>query len=476
MSQVKDLIKEINKGKNLEQNIPFYKDILFDLYNQVTLLHITMDYYVLYESMQEKKGEENGYLSDAIRTINEVVEIAFSKGQLSKEQVTELTSKVEAARSDVIKKMEILTMYTDRLQIYEHVVNRIELRYEEDFPKSDIDVFVEKVYKYIFSGSDNAMINESIKEVLSELPVRMARSKYFQLIENSLSVYKDSDRSAVQRYLYMLETSAMLYEPEGVGEYFPEMKEFAERLSKVQFGELSFAEFQSIYKELEEMAEYIGDIADLYVDIQGILNSLYGYLLSYRFEESTDEGDMACHEVVRQVAALFTNGKWQEISEDVSGQLVKIEGKQEMLIEDMLQLETVLPELLIGHEEQICKLGYKEEFENLEKIQQLLSSASTFIDFEEQEEDGVADEAYLAKVTQELLEKLRIRFAEQEMCVNRAVIAATISKFPVFFTSSKEVKEYIEEALLRCQDDAERQASMNVIEVIMGEADNLTGN
>ena len=47
------------------------------------------------------------------------------------------------------------------------------------------------------------------------------------------------------------------------------------------------------------------------------------------------------------------------------------------------------------------------------------------------------------------------------------MIAATISKFPVFFTSSKEVEEYIRESLERCSDVAERQASMNVIEAIM---------
>ena len=62
---------------------------------------------------------------------------------------------------------------------------------------------------------------------------------------------------------------------------------------------------------------------------------------------------------------------------------------------------------------------------------------------------------------------MKQQFADNEMCVNRAVIAATISKFPVFFTSSKEVEEYVKEALERCQDDAERQASMNVIQAIM---------
>lgn len=467
MSQVKDLVRKINKGKDLDENIPAYKNILFDLYNQVSVLHVTLEYYMLYETLQEKTGEENGYLQETISVVNQLVKDTFCGESLTAEEKQEKIDLLVATRSDVIRKMKVLTMYTDKLQIFEHVINRIELKYEKEFPMADIDTFVQKVYQYIFSGKDNVVINESIKEILAELPVRMARSKYFQLIENSLSVYKESDRSAVDRYIYMLETSAMLYEPDGVEEYFLDVKEFTERLGKMKFADLSESEFHKVYDELEETAEYISEVADLYVEIESVLNSLYCYLTSEDGQPLTDASDKACVEMLQCISGLFEDGEWKEVPDSLDEKLVLTEGKQEKLVEDMLQLETVLVDLQISHREKLEQLNLIEDFVKLDTIQQLLAASGTFIEFNEEEEEKTADEAYIAEQTQQLLEKLKTQFAENEMCINRAVIAATISKFPVFFTSSKEVEEYIREALERCQDDAERQASMNVIQAIM---------
>ena len=114
MSQIKDLVREINKGKNLEHNIPFYRDVLFDIYNQTAFLHITMDYFVLYETLQEKNGEENGYLKDAIEVINQVVNAAFCQETLTDEKISELLEKLLNIRNEVINKMKSLTMYTDK--------------------------------------------------------------------------------------------------------------------------------------------------------------------------------------------------------------------------------------------------------------------------------------------------------------------------------------------------------------------------
>ena len=469
MNYCKELVRNINKGKNLDENIPAYKDLLFDIYNQAALLHITMEYYVLYESLQESTGEHDGDVQDAIDVINEVAKETFSEDKLSDERKKELVDRLLETRDEVIRKMKILTMYTDKLQIYEHVLNRMELKYTDNIALGDVDTFVQKVYQYIFSGKDQVVINENIKEILAELPVRMARSKYFQLIENSMSVYKDSDKSAVDRYVYMLETSAMLYEPEGVDTYFPEVKEFVERLSKLYFSALSEAEYHMICDELQEKAVYISRVADLYVSIQGMLNNLYCYLTSLGTEETTDETDLACAEIVRHVAALFAEGKWKDIKSEISEKLVLTEGKQEKLVEDMLQLETVLMDLKMGHGDKIKELQLEADFDKLYGIQQLMASSGTFVDFKEEQVEEPADEEYIKAQTNRLLEKLTAQFAANEMCINRAVIAATISKFPVFFTSSDEVEEYIRESLVRCQDDAERQASMNVIQSMMEE-------
>lgn len=467
MSQAKDLVRAIKKGKELEKNLPIYRNRLFDIYHQVSLLHVTMDYFVLYETLQEKSGKENGYLADTISEINQVIQTIFIDGISSEEEKKEQIAKILSARDEVIRMMKILTMYTDKLQIYEHVVNRMELKFENQIELAEVDTFVQKVYQYIFSGKDNVVINESIKEVLAELPVRMARSKYFQMIENSMSVYKDADKSALDRFVYMLETSAMLYEPEGVGEYFLDIKDFADRLSRMCFSAMSEAEFRMVYDELQEKAEFIEEVADLYVSIQGLLNSLYCYETSFQGQEHEKESEQACLAIIKGVNQLFAEGNWADIPQEIQEKLVLTEGKQESLVEEMMQLEAGLMDIQMGQEEKLEQLGMLEDFDKLDAMQQLLAASGTFVEFEEEAVEETADEAYVMEETAKLLEKLKVQFAENEMCVNRAVIAATISKFPVFFTSSKEVEEYIRESLERCQDDAERQASMNVIQAIM---------
>ena len=467
MSQAKDLVRAIKKGKELEKNLPIYRNRLFDIYHQVSLLHVTMDYFVLYETLQEKSGKENGYLADTISEINQVIQTIFIDGIFGEEEKKEQIARILSARDEVIRMMKILTMYTDKLQIYEHVVNRMELKFENQIELADVDTFVQKVYQYIFSGKDNVVINESIKEVLAELPVRMARSKYFQMIENSMSVYKDADKSALDRFVYMLETSAMLYEPEGVGEYFLDIKEFSDRLGKMCFSAMSEAEFRMVYDELQEKAEFIEEVADLYVSIQGLLNSLYCYETSFQGQEHEKESEQACLAIIKGVNQLFAEGNWADIPQEIQEKLVLTEGKQESLVEEMMQFEAGLMDIQMGQEEKLEQLGMLEDFDKLDAMQQLLAASGTFVEFEEEAVEETADEAYVMEETAKLLEKLKVQFAENEMCVNRAVIAATISKFPVFFTSSKEVEEYIRESLERCQDDAERQASMNVIQAIM---------
>lgn len=467
MNTVKNLVYELNKGKQLDTNIPFYKDVLKDIYNQISFLHLAMEYYVLYEVLQSKKGGKEANLSEDLAIVHKIMGQVFGKrDSVSLQEIEDFVAEIEETRRNVIRKMEQLTMYTDKLQIYEHIVNRMELQYESDFEETEVEPFIKQILQFIFSGGDNVVINENIKEVLAELPVRMARSKYFQLIENSMSVYKGAEKSTLDRFVYMLETSAMLYEAEDGGEYFPEIQKFADSLGERTFADMSEHDFRDLYSSLEEYASKLEEIADIYVNVQIVLNSLYCYLLSYGEQSYTDDSEEACLAIIEKIYHMFEEKDWKKISEETTAKLVLTEGKQEKLAEDMMKLQGAFYKLIEGHQDKIEDLGLLEEFKKLEMEQQLLSATSTFVDFQEEEEEEIADEEYVLKKTGELIEKLKGKFAEQEMCVNRAVIAATISKFPVFFTSSKELEEYVRESLTRCKDVAERQASMNLIQTL----------
>lgn len=467
MNNVKSLVREINKGKNLSENLPMYRDRLFDIYNEDSLLHITMEYYVLYETLQEEAGKNNWDMDEVLEKIEQVISRVFINDECSADTKEEILSVISECRKEVIKKMKLLTMYTDRLALYEHVVNRMELKFQKDYPVSDVDTFVRKVCQFIFSGEDNAIVNERIREILGELPVRMARSKYFQLIEDSMSVYVGSEKASVERFVYMLESSAMLYEAEEVEGYLTELSEFSEKICSEKVSDMSEAEFKELCKDLEYYSEYISAVSDAYVGIQSLLNSLYCFVASKQKQEYASESNKACLEIVKDIYDVWEEGNFNPVSEETSNKLTATEGRQEALVEEMMQMETVLSNIAMGHEKELFDFGINKDFQRLLVLQQLVSSAGTFVDFEEEQNVEIADEAYITSETNKLIEKLKERFANNEISVTRAIIASTLSKFPVFFTSSNEVESYIQDTLGRCSDVAERQASICLIESVM---------
>lgn len=466
MSQIKQIVRDLSKGKNVEENILGYISKSSFIYQQYSMVYTAMNYFILYERLQECTDSQIDGIA-LVKSIQQVVGRIFFE-EITEEDIENCIKILDDARNETIKKMKILTTYTDKIQVYEHVLNRMEFNYQKEFAQTDIEMFTQKLVQYIFSSQDNILINESIKMVLGQLPVRMARSKYFQLIENSISVYEGAEKGTLERYIYMLETCAMLYEPEGIGEYFLDIREFTEELEKIDFSKLDENAYYSYVERVQEHAQKLMNIADLYLEIQNVINGFYAYLLSFSKDVTTDTEKMQiCRELIKEIYELFVRGQWEDIPQTTEDKLSSIEGVQERIVEDMVKAEAVFQEILIGQKEVIEKMNYGEMFKKVEKAGSLLNASGTFIEFEQEEKEEIVTGEMIRKETDQLLHKIAEQFKENQMCVNRAVIANTIDKFPVFFTSSEEVKEYIQGSLERCQDAGERQASINILEELM---------
>ena len=69
---------EINKGKNLEVNMPKYANSMISLYNGLAYIKLSMNYYTFYEMTHddddESKREVDRMLSDIITELNDVIE------------------------------------------------------------------------------------------------------------------------------------------------------------------------------------------------------------------------------------------------------------------------------------------------------------------------------------------------------------------------------------------------------------------
>ena len=100
-----------------------------------------------------------------------------------------------------------------------------------------------------------------------------------------------------------------------------------------------------------------------------------------------------------------------------------------------------------------------------------LSSNSLFISFEQQEDDLLpVDTSYLFHERDQFIEELDDFFKNHHKSVNRAVMAAILGNIPVFFNNQEEIKEYIEYALVHCNNQSELKATALILETLMNEA------
>ena len=480
MANFKEIVRQIGKGNNVKQYLSEYISKSMDMYHRYAKLRMMMEYYTYYEVCAEGLNAHLKQADDTVDFINETVKRLFVDKEYQRETLVE---SVHKQRNLVMQKMQIITSYIDELIVYEYILNRMQYRFEPFQMEMTEEAFAEKVIRYIFSTKDNVIINENIKSVLGQLPVRMAKGKYYDLVKDSLSVYKGADKSSVENYLYMFRTCATLYEPEGKDEYFTEFAALTKELSDLDYENLTEADYKKYAGNITRAAEELKEISDLYMSLQQILNELYAIILSAPEEEKEDErnAEKKAEFVIGGVYRLFqgiqddyfalkeeTPGTDEEKLEVLGETFVSIEGSQESLYESICLLEAVLEDVRRNGEAELKELGLSGQAEDLTVIAKLLSS-SIFIDLEEEENEEKADASYLEEVTEELTGQLDALFHEKGRYVKRAVMANTLEKMPVFFTSPQEVADYIQSSLEKCSDAAERYASMQLIELLMEE-------
>lgn len=455
---IKKLVKNINLGKDLNNNLPVYLEKLENAYYKNACIHSVLEYYTLYEIVSEKENKSLNEISEVAVVLQNAVEALFADGS----NQTGILEKLEKSRDEVIKKMDVLTAYVDIIQIYEYVLNRLEYRYKE-YTMPNEEMFVNKVIQYIFQVKDNQVINENIKEIVGQLPVRMVKSKFFELLKKSVLLYSGSDKASVETYLYMLRTSSMLYKPEGLEQYFPEFAKLIEELKEADYKELSKEQFDELYNKIEKASEQLFELTDLFVMVQSILNSFCVLSLC--------EGEHKKEESVAVNLLLQINKGMKDdtvVLSELEQDLVSLEGMQEELSQEILTLESILFDVCHYREQEVRLCGLEKKANAVWRMEKLLSS-SLFIDLEGQEDNQPLESKYLEEVAEEFIEDLVLLFKHNSMEVNRAVMASVLNKMPVFFESSEEVMEYVKNAFEACRDREEKMAVIEILETIMTE-------
>lgn len=487
---VKKISREISQGENLEGNLPWVFNRLIPLYDKNAKLKLAMNYYTFYESYREQnlllnidcnnQSDKEEYKSQSNNKnnikhsqedelLNEVNEIISNSilGGFSGEGLEDCIRQLDKVRNTIIHRMNILTGYTDLLQIYEYVLNRIEYRFKKDLKDIDNEKYTSEVLSFIFETKDNMIINDRIKDIIGQLPVRMAKTKYLELLGNSISLYKDADCSSLDTYIYMLKTSAAIYHPEGMDQVFPELLRLKNDLENADYKDLTEKEYIDLSNRLENGAGVIRRFVNFYYGLQEIVNSLYVIILARPYVDldesipNTFDSLAMIGEIHRYFGAL----EKEPLPEKLEEEFQFTEGLQEQYFEEISSLEPIFMDIKSNYTELVNGLMLRSIFNTINISYKLLGS-SLFVDLNQIEDGRKVDEAYLNQAKDDLISMLSKTFREQAQIVNRAIMANTLNKMPVFFQTSGEIKEYITQSLDQCHDLAEKIASVELIKSV----------
>lgn len=467
--KISHISQEIRKGKFLEENIPQLFNYLADSYDTYAGIRLAMHYYTFYESFCD---EENTWSSDAraaISQLNEIIRENILQMQSGTGRENALRA-VDELRNNITEKMDVLIAYTDLFQIYEYVLNRLEFRFNDELEPVDETEFAKEILRYIFDTEDNFVINEKIKDIIGQLPIRITRQKYFDLLEEGIRTYLGADQASLDTFLYMLRTSAMLYQQESMDSVYPRLKEMKEALSGVDFKAITREAYDKAVVTLRAATLVLEEESTIYFGLQEMVNDVYTMLLCFPYAGMSDlpasKARNAAFSVIGEINRLFCVNEKSELQTDCMGLFTDMEGVQEELSYEQLELEAALYEADKEHHSLIQSLMLEPLIKVLVSSQKLLSN-SLFTKLEEDEKSAIVTQDLIETETGKLKEELANLFAKQDKFIIRAVMANTINKIPVFFNDHKEVMDYVRYSLERCSDPYEKAACIEIIKMIM---------
>lgn len=318
--------------------------------------------------------------------------------------------------------------------------------------------------QFIFEDEDSATINSKIKMIIGQLPVRLTKSKFFELLSNGLSIYNQGTKEGLYDFLYMIRTAAMLDKTETMAENYPHVWENFSKLKEVSFKNMDETEYKNVSESMANVTTFINNEMDCCMSLQEIINDLL--LVLYTSENRVNEKvSDTCYEIIKDTNLLFLDKFSPKSLEEIEDMFIMLEGEQEKLY-PLLSYYDITEQIKGQYSEKIAELGLEGKYNIVYKIPKL-NTESIFVELDEETTEGFVDEKILQDEKEKLISEYTEIFKENERIVNRAIMSMTLAELPVFFNNISEVQDYIYNSLEICNDKAEKLACIEIINGIM---------
>ncbi len=452
MSDIKDIENEIRKGKNLEQNIPVYLNSMASLYGEFALYNLAMSLSMQIDKSEFDDTEFDKHNKELYMSLSEEVK-KLCEGSFNPDDNKASVEKTIAIRETIRHRMEAVTATVDDLVIYEYMINRLEPKFEfVQTEETSNDDLAREILKWIFSDDENALVNERIKTAISNLPIRLTKSKIIDLVDTTFSLYNGSDKKAIDTFDYMLRSASGMYKTDDKYDVYENVKELVDEIKNTDFANIEAQRYFDIKDDYRIASNLVSGLADELTDLQELSNALLAVLLTRQY--FTLETEKNCEKIFNIIKNMLAGNA------DIDKLFEGTEGRMESLNERISDEESVLLVIKENYKKQVEELMLTVPFERLLMTCKLCGE-STFAELIE--DNTTIDDDYLESVRKQFATDLENMLKDGGRLKNRAVMAQLLRELPVMLSNHTEVMEYVRHALDACTDPGEKQISMNLI-------------
>ena len=434
-------------------------------YDSLAWMNLTAHLYNLTEGIRDGQfGMEKGGLSKELdgiygRLITEIRDY-LERGDAARESVLSAVSKL---RAEVVNRSEQVQVFTDSLQIYEYILNRLEYSFRQEDKPFDDEEEARDLLRTIFASKDPTEVNLRIQMMVSQLPVRLTKKRFFDLLKDSFSIYGNSDVDALLGFRYRILSAAAMQE-EPTDSVFADYRKILSALTAADAAGMDADSCKEWQEHIADSADALNSDADYLLAVQECINVFYTVALldSDSADEETKGLMLPAVGAIAEFGLSLLAGRQEELRESaLAPAFAYMEGRLEPLSERVLKDEAKIDAYCEREE------GFRESEEGQRVLlAKKLMSTSSFARLTE-ESVVMVDRERLEEVTKEVMGILERGMEGRSKAYNRSIMASVLKELPVFFNSHTEVMNYVLQSLHNCSNEGEKRGAVAMLKNLL---------
>lgn len=457
--EAKILFTDIVADRDREENIIKYQKLLASALYNYSAIKLSLNFFTGLEMSDEY---ENEYITKIGLILKDTILAGRKPSDDDIKTITDL-------RDSITGKMKVLTSYTDALEIFEYVLNRREADIKGT-TSANVDIYslADAMYRFVFSDNDKVIVNTRIQDFIAQLPVRMTKQRFLDIVTNSLSIYKGGEQESLIDFADTIRDTAIARTPDGFETEYPELFKIYSELRDADYSALDSIGYDNLSASLSKATQEIESEVTDYLMVMEIINDTL--ILAYTADIAEEKyRTKECDVALKILSSLAGSEDIYKAAEVTDALLPELEGTQENSYEELIPIESNLDELITSYAPEFPENeSMQKNFETLRRAD-MLTSSSLFMDIDKNFSivNNVADDDFVNKIKEEVTRDLSDALAGKNKYIRRSIMAKVLSTMPVFFNTQDEIKQYFEEALLGCNDNAELTACEAIVNDIM---------